>query len=124
MKKRIQELIGLVRDLVADNRIPKQDKVILGALLALMISPIDIIPDFIPILGYLDDFFMWVLLLDYLFHRIDRAVLVDYYPWGLKGYERMQRWVGYISWVIPKFLKDRIWTKVEDRNIEPSAREE
>ena len=50
MKKRIQQLIGLVRGLIQDERIPKQDKVVLGGLLALMISPVDLIPDFIPVL--------------------------------------------------------------------------
>ena len=113
MKKRLQELLGLIRGLTQDDRIPKQDKLILGGLLALLISPLDLIPDFIPILGYLDDFFMWVLLLDYLFGRIDREVLVDHYPWDLRGYERMRRWVGYVSWVIPNMIKNRIWAKAK-----------
>ncbi|MDH7499094.1 MAG: YkvA family protein [candidate division NC10 bacterium] len=113
MKKRIQQLVGLIKGLIQDARIPKQDKVILGGLLALLISPVDLIPDFIPVLGYLDDFFMWVLLLDYLFHRIDPGVLADHYPWDLRGYQRMSRWVGYISWVVPGFLKNRIWAQVK-----------
>lgn len=113
MKKRIQQMIGLIRGLIQEERIPKQDKVVLGGLLALMISPVDLIPDFIPVLGYLDDFFMWVLLLDYLFHRVPREVLVDHYPWDLRGYERMRRWVGYISWAVPGFIKNMIWAKVK-----------
>lgn len=113
MKKRIQQLISLIKGLIQDDRIPKQDKVILGSLLALLISPVDLIPDFIPIVGYFDDFFMWALLLDYLFHRIDKGVLADHYPWDLRGYERMQRWVGYISWVIPGFVKKMIWAKIK-----------
>ncbi len=55
MKKRIQELVGLIKGLTGDERIPKQDKAILGGLLALMVSPVDLIPDFIPVLGVLDD---------------------------------------------------------------------
>jgi hypothetical protein len=119
VKKRIQQLVDLIKGLMGDDRIPRQEKVILGGLLALMISPVDLIPDFIPILGYFDDFFMWVLLLDYLFHRIDRGVLVDHYPWDLRGYERMRRGVGYISWIIPDFIKDMIWVKVKTGASDP-----
>lgn len=121
MKRRIQQLVGLIKGLITDDRIPKQDKMILAGLLALILSPFDLIPDFIPILGYFDDFFMWALLLDYLFLRIDREVLVDHYPWDLRGYQRMQRWVGYISWVIPKCVKKLIWAKAAKQDPEATG---
>jgi uncharacterized membrane protein YkvA (DUF1232 family) len=51
----------LKRDLTAmylaarDPRTPWYAKVVLGCVVAYALSPIDLIPDFIPILGYLDD---------------------------------------------------------------------
>ena len=51
----------LKRDVVAlwiaarDPRTPIAAKVIAGAVAAYALSPIDLIPDFIPVLGYLDD---------------------------------------------------------------------
>ena len=38
-----------------DSRVPKLTKIIIGLIVAYALSPIDLIPDFIPILGYLDD---------------------------------------------------------------------
>jgi uncharacterized membrane protein YkvA (DUF1232 family) len=38
-----------------DERVPKHAKLLLGFAFAYLVSPIDLIPDFIPILGYLDD---------------------------------------------------------------------
>lgn len=38
-----------------DERVPKRAKWFLGLALAYLVSPIDLIPDFIPLLGYLDD---------------------------------------------------------------------
>jgi uncharacterized membrane protein YkvA (DUF1232 family) len=38
-----------------DTRVPLLAKIILGLVLAYALSPIDLIPDFIPVIGYLDD---------------------------------------------------------------------
>ena len=52
---------NLKRDIVAlwlaarDRRVPAAAKVIAGATAAYALSPIDLIPDFIPVFGYLDD---------------------------------------------------------------------
>jgi uncharacterized membrane protein YkvA (DUF1232 family) len=52
---------ALKRDVVAlwiaarDPRVPLGAKVVAGAVAAYALSPVDLIPDFIPILGYLDD---------------------------------------------------------------------
>ncbi|WP_064706986.1 YkvA family protein [Rhizobium bangladeshense] len=52
---------SLKRDIVAlwlaarDRRVPWYAKAVAGAVAAYALSPIDLIPDFIPVLGYLDD---------------------------------------------------------------------
>jgi uncharacterized membrane protein YkvA (DUF1232 family) len=52
---------GIKRDVVAlwiaarDPRVPWYAKATAGAVAAYALSPIDLIPDFIPIIGYLDD---------------------------------------------------------------------
>ncbi|MGD8885979.1 MAG: YkvA family protein [Gammaproteobacteria bacterium] len=38
-----------------DRRVPLLPKVLVGLVVAYALSPIDLIPDFIPVLGYLDD---------------------------------------------------------------------
>jgi uncharacterized membrane protein YkvA (DUF1232 family) len=39
----------------SDPRVPWYAKAVVGAVAAYALSPIDLIPDFVPILGYLDD---------------------------------------------------------------------
>lgn len=52
---------GLKRDVMAlwlaarDPRVPMLPKLLAGLVAAYALSPIDLIPDFIPVLGYLDD---------------------------------------------------------------------
>ena len=49
------------RDVVAlwiaarDSRTPTMAKIVAGAVAAYALSPVDLIPDFVPVLGYLDD---------------------------------------------------------------------
>jgi uncharacterized membrane protein YkvA (DUF1232 family) len=43
------------RKLLNDPQTPKISKIFLSAAIAYVLSPIDLIPDFIPVLGYIDD---------------------------------------------------------------------
>lgn len=51
----LPDVLRLVRRLAADTTLPRGVRVRLGLLLAYLAVPIDLIPDFIPILGYADD---------------------------------------------------------------------
>ena len=51
----IPDCLILFRRLLADARIPRTRKLMLGALLAYLAMPFDLVPDFIPVAGQLDD---------------------------------------------------------------------
>ncbi len=55
----------LVWDLARDPRVPAQHKLVLGALAAYLAFPIDIIPDFIPVIGQMDDIAVLIFTLDW-----------------------------------------------------------
>ncbi len=52
---KIKREIYTYRGLIADPRTPKRTRYLLGAAIAYAASPIDLIPDFIPVIGHLDD---------------------------------------------------------------------
>jgi uncharacterized membrane protein YkvA (DUF1232 family) len=47
--------IEVYRDVLEDPETPRQAKLLLGLAVAYLLSPIDLIPDFIPIVGQIDD---------------------------------------------------------------------
>ena len=51
----IPDCLVLFKRLIGDSRTPLRGKLALVLLVPYLASPIDLIPDFIPVLGYLDD---------------------------------------------------------------------
>ncbi len=51
----LPDVVRLVRRLAADRSLPGAIRVRLWLLLAYLLSPVDLVPDFVPVLGYADD---------------------------------------------------------------------
>jgi uncharacterized membrane protein YkvA (DUF1232 family) len=107
--KTIKHLIAFIKAVAEDSRIPDRDKRVLLILLALIASPIDIIPDWIPIFGMLDDIVIIAIVMDYLFNQLDQEILLSHYPWGMKSYLRIRRVARVIATLTPNMIKERIW---------------
>jgi uncharacterized membrane protein YkvA (DUF1232 family) len=59
----IPDCLILLRGLVRDPRVPTSRKLLLVALIAYLAMPFDLVPDFIPVAGQLDDAIIVVLVL-------------------------------------------------------------
>ncbi len=55
LKENFKKYVKFLNILIADKRIPRVSKILLGFCLFYFFSPIDLIPDFIPLIGQLDD---------------------------------------------------------------------
>jgi uncharacterized membrane protein YkvA (DUF1232 family) len=74
--RRLPTYIRLVWALLRDGRVPPQQKLILAGIGAYLVFPVDLIPDFVPVLGQLDDLAVVLLGLD-LFIRSAPSKIVD-----------------------------------------------
>src|SRR5690349_24641096 len=66
----IPDVLRLIRSVVGDRAAPLDVRVLLVGLLAWIVSPIDLIPEFIPVLGPLDDVVVAVVAMRYVRRRL------------------------------------------------------
>ena len=104
-----KSLTQFIREVANDERIPSQDKKVLLGLMALLVSPVDLIPDWIPVFGQLDDIVIVALILDYLFNVLDQDILLSHYPWGMKSFTNLRRTSRMIAVITPAFIKNKLW---------------
>jgi uncharacterized membrane protein YkvA (DUF1232 family) len=71
----VPDVLRLVRDLISDRSTPTRVRLALIVLLVWIVSPIDLIPEFIPVLGPLDDVVVAVLVLRYVRRRLGEEQL-------------------------------------------------
>lgn len=53
--KKVKKEVEVYQSVLKDKDTPKIARIFLGIAIAYALSPIDLIPDFIPVVGYLDD---------------------------------------------------------------------
>jgi uncharacterized membrane protein YkvA (DUF1232 family) len=77
--KQIPAYLRLLGGLLTDRRVSGLDKLLVAAAIAYIVSPMDLLPDFVPFLGEVDDVFLLVLALQRLIANAGRRVVADYW---------------------------------------------
>jgi len=87
----LPDVLRLVRDLLFDRATPRRVRVALVVLAAWLVSPIDLVPDFIPVLGSLDDVIVAVIVLRYVRRRLGADGLRRRWRGTPDGWELVER---------------------------------
>jgi uncharacterized membrane protein YkvA (DUF1232 family) len=75
----IPNFLRLLYGLITDRRVANIDKLVVAGAIAYILLPLDIIPDFIPFLGEVDDVFLLILAIQRLISNAGRAVVADHW---------------------------------------------
>ncbi len=87
----IPDCIVLIRRLLRDDRVPRRRKLLLGALVAYLAMPLDLVPDFIPIVGQLDDAIIVALVLRSILRAGGPDLLREHWPGPATSLDAIQR---------------------------------
>lgn len=90
----LPDLLTLLRRLTGDRTLPRGIRVRLVLLLVYLASPIDLVPDFLPVIGYADDVIIVALVLRSVIRRAGNGPLERHWPGTQAGLALIQRLAG------------------------------
>lgn len=88
------DVLRLVRALVADRTVPRRVRIALVVLIIWIVNPIDLIPEFIPVIGPLDDVIVAVLVLRYTRRKVGIDGIRQRWTGSPEGFAALERLVG------------------------------
>jgi uncharacterized membrane protein YkvA (DUF1232 family) len=90
----LPDLVRLVRRLAADRSLSRGVRVRLWLLLGYLLSPVDLVPDVVPVLGYADDVVVVALVLRSVVRTAGTGALTRTWPGGPAGLAVVHRLAG------------------------------
>lgn len=90
----LPDTLRLVRDLAKDGTLPRGVRMSLGLLVAYLASPLDLVPDFIPVIGYADDIVVLAVVLRSVIRRAGPAALDRHWRGTPQGLATIRRLAG------------------------------
>lgn len=108
----LPNLIKLIGRLLLDPRVPRRAKISLGLASAYVVSPIDLIPEVIPVIGWADDVLMVMFAIDSLIERAGPELVDEHWDGPGDLLSLIREVVGLSRSIMPKRLTaiiDRIY---------------
>lgn len=90
----LPDVLRLVRRLAADPGLPRGIRVRLALLVAYLAFPIDVVPDFVPVLGYADDAIIVTVVLRSVVRRAGLEAVRRHWPGTDDGFAVLARLTG------------------------------
>ncbi len=90
----IPDIVRMLRRMATDPTLPRGVRIRLGALLFYLILPIDLIPDFIPVIGYADDIIIVILTIRSVARRAGVDAIDRHWPGTPEGLHAVKQLAG------------------------------
>jgi uncharacterized membrane protein YkvA (DUF1232 family) len=100
----LPNIMKLVGRLLLDPRVPRRSKITLGLAAAYVVSPIDLIPDVIPVIGWADDLLLVLFAIDSLIDRAGQEVVDEHWDGPGDLLNLVREAVGLSRQIMPKRL--------------------
>jgi uncharacterized membrane protein YkvA (DUF1232 family) len=108
--KQFPAYLRLLGGLMTDRRVAALDKLLVGGAIAYIIMPIDVIPDFIPFLGEVDDLYLLVFALQRLIANTGRNVLYAHWTGAVEDLKdlNLQAALSAAAFFLPRRIRRRL----------------
>jgi uncharacterized membrane protein YkvA (DUF1232 family) len=75
----IPNMVKLLYRLLRDPRVPRRTKLVVGAAVAYLVSPIDLIPEFVPVIGLADDLLLMAFAINHMVEVAGEDVVLEHW---------------------------------------------
>ena len=108
--KQLPAYLRLLGGLLTDRRVSGIDKLLVAGAIAYIVSPMDLLPDFVPFLGEVDDVFLLVLALQRLIGNAGKRVVADYWVGSLADLStaNLRRVLLAATFFLPRRMRRRL----------------
>lgn len=98
----LPNLVKLVGRLLLDPRVSRRAKITVGLAAAYVVSPIDLIPDIIPVIGWADDVILMMFAIDSLIDRAGQEIVEEHWDGPGDLLSMVREVVGLSRQILPK----------------------
>ena len=112
--RELPDLIKLLWRLVRDVRVPTADKLLFGFALAYVITPADLLPDFLGFLGVVDDLYLVALALGRLLARAGDEVLLEHWDGNPRALGYLIEGVDQLGGMLPRPVRRILRSAAEE----------
>jgi uncharacterized membrane protein YkvA (DUF1232 family) len=108
--KQLPAYLRLLGGLLSDRRVASMDKLMVAGAIAYIVMPIDLVPDFIPFLGEVDDVFILVMALQRLVANAGRTVLNTHWTGAAEDLAdlNLREALAAAAFFLPKRIRKRL----------------
>jgi uncharacterized membrane protein YkvA (DUF1232 family) len=108
--KQLPAYVRLLGGLLTDRRVATVDKLLVAGAMAYILMPVDLIPDFIPFIGEVDDVFVLVLALQRLVSNAGRPVLHAHWKGSLEDLAdlNLKEALAAAAFFLPRGIRRRL----------------
>jgi uncharacterized membrane protein YkvA (DUF1232 family) len=119
----LPRLAALLAKLIADPEVAATDKVLLGAAVLYVMSPIDLLPDIIPVVGQLDDIYLVALCLLRLLNHSGEEKLRQHWDGPEDIVKVLNTITDYSTRYLPAPLRGAVrgWVEARSGDVPPGS---
>ena len=106
--RELPNFLKLLARLLRDARVPKLDRMLFGVVIAYVLLPVDLLPDFLGLFGMIDDLYLIGLALNRLFGRAGPDILLQHWDGNPRALGYLLEGVEEMGALLPATIRNAL----------------